>query len=300
MNRARLQSPRAELLSGCQLCIHAQRICRRNAAHLAQARHVGEGRLRLSDGRIRDDHLQARAVQFQQLQTLLHASGMQEPGIGEDVRSALPPLRESLDSDRWVDRAIDQRPELQALAAATASLADQAKTLRTGIFPRLDAVASATTANPNPRFFPPQDRYDTTWALGLQLGWSPTEALASGAGRSSLEAQARKAAADEKQARDALRNEVVTAIEALRAADVAVESSARGLMSAEESYRQRSELYRNGRATSVELTDAETALTQARLDAIDALIDRRVARARLLQAAGEPVEGPLNAQEGKP
>jgi outer membrane protein TolC len=92
----------------------------------------------------------------------------------------------------------------------------------------------------------------------------------------------------------------VTAIEALRAADVAVESSARGLISAEESYRQRSELYRNGRATSVELTDAETALTQARLDAIDALIDRRAARARLLQAAGEPVEGPLYSQEEKP
>ena len=281
-------------------------------AHLADVARLREvGRVPPADAlrvdaqlaaaeQLRARALEARAVQFQQLQTLLHASGMQEPGIGEDVRSALPPLRESLDSDRWVDRAIDQRPELQALAAATASLADQAKTLRTGIFPRLDAVASATTANPNPRFFPPQDRYDTTWALGLQLGWSPTEALASGAGRSSLEAQARKAAADEKQARDALRNEVVTAIEALRAADVAVESSARGLISAEESYRQRSELYRNGRATSVELTDAETALTQARLDAIDALIDRRVARARLLQAAGEPVEGPLNAQEGKP
>lgn len=281
-------------------------------AHLADVARLREvGRVPPADAlrvdaqlaaaeQLRARALEARRVQLQQLQTLLHAPAIQEPGIGEDVRLALPPLRESLDSDRWVDRAIDQRPELQALAAATASLVEQAKTLRAGIYPRLEAVASATAANPNLRFFPPRDQFDTTWALGLQLGWSPTEALASGAARSGLEAQARKAAADEKQARDALRNEVVTAIEALRAADVAVASSARGLISAEESYRQRSELYRNGRATGVELTDAETALTQARLDAIDALIDRRVARARLLQAAGEPVEGPLNAQEGRP
>ena len=244
--------------------------------------------------------LEARAVQLQKLETLLHAPGAQEPAIGEDVRASLAPLPDALESSRWVDRAMDQRPELQALAASTASLAEQANAQRGGIYPRLDAVASATTANPNPRFFPPQDRYDTTWALGLQFGWSPTDAWATSAARSALEAQARKAAADEKQARDALRDEVVSAVEALRSAEVAVESSARGLRSAEESYRQRSELYRNGRATSVELTDAETALTQARLDRIDALLDRRVARARLLQAAGEPVEGPLNAQDGKP
>jgi len=244
--------------------------------------------------------LEARAVQLQKLQTLLHAASSQEPAIGEDVRAPLAPLPDALESGRWVDRGIDQRPELRALAAGTASLVEQARTLRAGIYPHLEAVGSVTTANPNPRFFPPQDRYDTTWALGLQLGWSPTEAWASGAARSALEAQARKAVADEKQARDAVRDEVVSAVEALRSTEVAVESSARGLRSAEESYRQRSELYRNGRATSVELTDAETALTQARLDSIDALLDRRVARARLLQAAGEPVEGPLNAQEGEP
>jgi len=241
--------------------------------------------------------LEARAVQLQKLQTLLHAAGAEEPAIGEDVRGTLAPLPDGLQSSRWVDRAMDQRPELQALAASTASLVDQANAQLGGIYPRLEAVGSATTANPNPRFFPPQDRYDTTWALGLQLGWSPTEAWATSAARSALEAQARKAATDEKQARDALRDEVVSAVEALRSSEVAVESSARGLRSAEESYRQRSELYRNGRATSVELTDAETALTQARLDRIDALLDRRVARARLLQAAGEPVEGPLNHKD---
>lgn len=43
-------------------------------------------------------------------------------------------------------------------------------------------------------------------------------------------------------------------------------------------------------ARDVELTDAETALTQARLDGIDPFIDRRIADARLRQATGDPVE----------
>ena len=42
----------------------------------------------------------------------------------------------------------------------------------------------------------------------------------------------------------------------------------------------------NGRATSVELTDAETDLTRARLDAINARIDLRIARVRLVHAVG--------------
>ena len=48
----------------------------------------------------------------------------------------------------------------------------------------------------------------------------------------------------------------------------------------------RRDLYANGRATSIELTDAETDLTQARLNAVGARIDQRVARVRLVHALG--------------
>jgi outer membrane protein TolC len=45
-------------------------------------------------------------------------------------------------------------------------------------------------------------------------------------------------------------------------------------------------LFQVGRATSVELTDAETELTRARLDALRARVDQRVARTKLLYALG--------------
>jgi len=72
----------------------------------------------------------------------------------------------------------------------------------------------------------------------------------------------------------------------LREARTAIESSARGLSAAEESYRVRRSLFQNGRSTSVELTDAETDLTRSRLESINARVDLQVARVRLEHALG--------------
>jgi outer membrane protein TolC len=259
----------------------------------AAGRAVLADRLRVeaqlaSAQQLRARSLEREAVQREQLKRLLHDP--KEPSIGENVRLPPAPLGERLEAEQLVLRALSLRPELRALRSSTRSIEQSAKALRGSIYPRLDAGASASLADPNPRFFPPQDRFDLTWAVGLQIGWSPNEALASMAGKAALEAQARKAEADEASARDALRIEVVAALEAVRSNAVVVESTASGLRSAEESYRSRRELFSAGRATSVELTDAETALTQARFDVVDAFIDRRIADARLRQATGDEVE----------
>ena len=48
-------------------------------------------------------------------------------------------------------------------------------------------------------------------------------------------------------------------------------------------------LFQNGRATSVELTDAETERSRAQLEAIATRIDQRIAAARLRHALGRDV-----------
>ena len=45
-------------------------------------------------------------------------------------------------------------------------------------------------------------------------------------------------------------------------------------------------LFRNGKATLVEVNDAETELTRAQLEVINAHIDARIARVRLDHAVG--------------
>jgi outer membrane protein TolC len=49
-------------------------------------------------------------------------------------------------------------------------------------------------------------------------------------------------------------------------------------------------LFQNGRATSVELTDAETELTRARMELVGAQIDLRLAGTRLRHALGRDVD----------
>jgi outer membrane protein TolC len=102
----------------------------------------------------------------------------------------------------------------------------------------------------------------------------------------SAEAKSLAIDAEREALEDRIANEIFEAYQAAREADVAVRTTARGLAAAEESYRVRRILYQNGKATTVELLDAETELTRARLETVNAKIDARVARIRLDYAVG--------------
>jgi outer membrane protein TolC len=102
------------------------------------------------------------------------------------------------------------------------------------------------------------------------------------------EARARALIAERAAFGDQIRMEVMSAFQDRQKARVAEQTSVRRLVSAEESYRTRRLLFQNGRATTVELLDAETELTRARLEAVDARIDGRVAEVRLAHAVGRP------------
>ena len=89
--------------------------------------------------------------------------------------------------------------------------------------------------------------------------------------------------------KDTLRDEISAAVVATQEATAEAESADRGLAAAEESYRVRRELFELGRATQVELVDAETDVLRARLEMIQARVDARVARVQLEHAVGRDV-----------
>jgi outer membrane protein TolC len=76
------------------------------------------------------------------------------------------------------------------------------------------------------------------------------------------------------------------AFRAVQDAELAIETTARSLSAAEAAYDVRRAQFRAAQATSTELSEAETTLTQARFAAIDARIELRMARARLVHATG--------------
>jgi outer membrane protein TolC len=99
-------------------------------------------------------------------------------------------------------------------------------------------------------------------------------------------AQARAARAQRSQLLDAVRTEVTEAVLARRTASASLKSSARRLTAAETSYRARHERFLVGQATLLELTEAQTELLSANLEAIQAQVAVRVAAARVVYASG--------------
>src|SRR5262249_14697699 len=168
---------------------------------------------------------------------------------------------------------------------------DEARVANAGIFPRLDGIASVLYGNPNTNIFPLRDGFTTTWLVGLQASWEINGIPDAIAARRGCEARAAEAQARRQAAEDAVRTDVTQSWQALQDARAASKWSALSLASAEEAYRVRRELFQNGRASNVELTDAETDLTNSRFSVVDAEIDLRIAAVRLTHATGRDLPG---------
>lgn len=157
---------------------------------------------------------------------------------------------------------------------------------RAAYFPRLDVVGNATYANPNQRLVPNKDEFTYTWDASVVATWNPSDAFGAHAQVSQAEARRDELDAQRDALADGVRLEVTQARSALLEARTTLETTRLGVASATESYRVRREAFRAGKATLVEVDDAATELTRARLEFIDANIGLRQAALRLAYACG--------------
>ncbi|XXX81151.1 TolC family protein [Sorangium sp. So ce134] len=228
----------------------------------------------------------ALLVADDQIRIALGAAQDRPLTLGIDVMGSAPakPPAEALPA--LFQEALQRRLEIRALDETLYSLEKAEAVTRAGYFPRVDAFADVTYANPNQRIFPQRDQFDMTWTAGVRATWVLND-IATTAG-ASAEASARTAQVAEQKAalRDALRLEVASAYAELAKAASSIESAERQLAAAAESMRVRSELFRAGRATSVDLVDAETEVTRARLQQLNARVGALVAKTRLDHAVG--------------
>ena len=223
-----------------------------------------------------------------QLRTLMHAPEGKALEIGIDVLNEPATLpAESLESLQA--EALKKRLEIRALDETQHSLKEAESVAKAGYLPRIDAFADLTVANPNPRVFAQEARWDATWDAGVRLTWTVNEMFA--ASSATAEARARTAAITEQKGtiRDALRLEVASAYADAKRSVAIINASERGIVSAQEALRVRLELFRVGEASGSDLIDAEKELTSARLRQIEGRIGLLVAKARLDHAVGRDV-----------
>jgi len=222
----------------------------------------------------------------QRLRVLMQDGEGPSYAIGEDLRgsSAEPVAR---DERALVERALAQRLEPRAMAASAGAARATADSMLASELPRLDAVAGAQYANPNPRAFPQADEFTGSWEAGLRLTFTPSDIPSAQAKRGSLEARARSLDAERAELRDGIELEVKEQLLAARESAAALASAERTLAAAEEAYRVRRMLFQNGRATSIEVSDAESESSLAHSQVIGARIERRIAEVRLAHALGD-------------
>ena len=223
------------------------------------------------------------SVAEEQLRVTTHTPPAEPIKLGEDVTSDLPRATYDLASMR--QEAIANRPEMRSLNEGEQALDKQATVARTAQWPALSAFGDAIYANPNQRIFPLEAAFHFTWDVGVQLTWSPNDTATATAAGAEADAGTARLRAQRMQVRDGIALEVAQAVFAMRTAEISVATSTLELSSAEEAYRVRRETYRAGQATNADLTDAESNLLRARLSAVSARIDQRVARVRLEHAA---------------
>jgi outer membrane protein TolC len=226
------------------------------------------------------------AALVDRLHTILHDGEHGDLAIGDALSPTLPEVPTEAPAAA-VEHAIDVRPELRALAATMHASDRQAAVASAGLWPQIVGLGEVLTADPNPRFVPQQDRFDTTWSLGVALTWSPNDFGVAIPATHAAEARRDAAAAQLDAMRDAIRTEVVQAWQAVHDARSALATTADGLRAAQATYDARRSLYAAGRATTLELLDAEIDLTRARLDALNARVDAAVARTRWEFAIGD-------------
>jgi outer membrane protein TolC len=279
----------------------SERALEQAAAHLEDARHAFEvGTSSKADvlqveAQVASNELlvaqakNAAGLAAAQLKTIMHDLSTQPYAFGEDIRVDLPATRGLDNMAALQSEALEHRLEIRALDETAWSLREQAKATRASYFPRLDGFGDAIYANPNPRYFFPDGKFHPTWDVGVRLTWTPNDALTGSGAVAEAESRAAQTELQKAALRDSIGIEVVEAVQGLQELEFATQTSKRELASAEESYRVRRELFRNGRATSVELTDAELALTRARFNLVTVEANLRFARARFEHVLGRDV-----------
>jgi outer membrane protein TolC len=231
--------------------------------------------------------LNAAELTQEQLRTLMHDPTNQPYTLGEDVRLDLPPVVADESLEGLLRQAETHRPELRGLSESTEAARKQGKALTAAYLPRVDLFGDVYYQNPNQRIQPSEDKFTATWDVGVQLTWVISDIPGTAAQKAQNAAQVAQLEASRAQTSDAIRVEILSALQGVKEARASIVTTASGLTTAEEAYRVRRVLFQNGRATSLELTDAELDLTNARLNSINARVDLRVARAKLLKAIGQ-------------
>ena len=210
------------------------------------------------------------------------------PGTAIEAAADLePPAPEPFAIDALVDAAKQRRPERAALVKRVEAAAERSRAAAAGLKPTIAVAGGFDYARPNPRIFPREERWRTSWDASVNANWPLFDGGRARADVAEADALARAVQERLADLDAALAVEVRQRVTELESSRAAIDAAADAIRSATEARRVVGERFRAGVATSTDVLDAQVAILQAELDRTQAIATARVARARLDRALGK-------------
>jgi outer membrane protein TolC len=186
-----------------------------------------------------------------------------------------------------VAQAASQRPEREAILRRIAAAEARHAAADASSRPTMSAAGGFDYARPNPRIFPREGSWRTSWDASVNLSWPLFDG-----GRHRAETAEAAAATRAVRARldefDAvLEVELRQRLTELATSVASIGSADRAVRAAAEARRVAGERFAAGVATSADVLDAQVALLQSELDRTQAIAAGRIAEARLQRAIGK-------------
>jgi outer membrane protein len=189
--------------------------------------------------------------------------------------------------DALLETARSQRSDRAALVKRQDAAGERSRAAAAGTKPTVAVGGGLDYANPNPRIFPRDDAWRTSWDASVNVSWPLFDG---GRARGEMaEAAALTRATQERLAEfdSTLAVEIRQRLSERISSRAAIDAATDAVRSATEARRVVGDRFAAGVATSTDVLDAQVALLQAELDRTQAVASARLADARLARALGQ-------------
>jgi outer membrane protein len=180
-----------------------------------------------------------------------------------------------------------QRPERAALDTRAAAAGDRTRAAQAERRPTIAIGGGADYARPNPRIFPRQDAWASSWDASVNVSWPIFDGGRARAGVAAAAAGRQAALARLADFDAALSFDLQQRASEVASSRAAIAAAEDGVRAAAEAHRVVSDRFAAGVATSTDVLNAQVALLQAALDRTQALAAAKLADARLSRALGQ-------------
>jgi outer membrane protein TolC len=188
--------------------------------------------------------------------------------------------------DDLVTEAFKNRPELKAISLRIDASQKGITAAKGDWYPQLFVAGEYDYAKPNQRLIPAENKFYGTWNVSLGLSYSLWNWGATSDKTEQAEANFEQAKDNSKLLKDVITLEVNQSYLNLLKSKQKILVSKETVKQEEENYRITDDRFKQGLTLNSELLDAEVALTEAKTDYVQSLVDYELSVAKMDRALG--------------